>query len=741
MDEPSVLDYVKSKIQFWKKSRIEIPSEEEIPRDSSFQRIRTEFGDEKQREELACSEEMITPIEDNLTFSFPWRVICAVIIALIAQRFLEPPDQSKITAITLYIITTIFWIWSLLSDNVINHNSLETVSNVPSTINNFSLSIRKQPFIVSLGFTLLAFISFGNNRFTQINLLFWFTAIFLLIYSLWVSKTKIKSQFQFFSQFFKNTNISIQIKPWTLLVFFVFIIVLFFRLYMLEQVPGEMFSDHAEKLLDVSDILNGKTSIFFERNTGREAFQMYLTALISIILKTGLSFNSLKIGTAFAGLLTLPFVYLLGKESGGKWVGLMAFFLMGIAYWSNVISRVGLRFPLYPLFFAPTLYYLVKGLRTSNRNDFIFSGIALGLGLHGYSPFRFVPVVVVAAIFIYILHERSYQRRRQAIIALCITACIALIIFLPLFRYMMENFEMFNYRAMTRLGQVERAFQAPLWLVFFMNLWKASIMFFWNNGDIWVHSIPNRPALDIITAAFFFLGILYLIVRYIKRRYWLDLFLLISIPLLMMPSILSLAFPDENPSLNRTGGAMIPVFIISATAFVAIFSYLYKISKKSSSKIIISLSGLFLIGCSMSQNYDLIFNQFNTQFMRNAWNTTSLGYDIRAFSDSIGSPETAYVVPYPHWVDTRLVGINAGYPTKDYALSQEYIADTLSENRAKLFLFKPEDVDTMDTLLQLYPAGNLILKQEKFEGKNYYQFYVPPRGNITPESRLESSVK
>jgi hypothetical protein len=67
-------------------------------------------------------------------------------------------------------------------------------------------------------------------------------------------------------------------------------------------------------------------------------------------------------------------------------VGLLAFVLMGIGYWPNVISRVGLRFPLYPLFAAPTLFFLIRGLGTRNRNDFIFAGLFLGLGLHGSTP-------------------------------------------------------------------------------------------------------------------------------------------------------------------------------------------------------------------------------------------------------------------------------------------------------------------------------------------------------------------
>ena len=62
---------------------------------------------------------------------------------------------------------------------------------------------------------------------------------------------------------------------------------MYFRFADLATVPAEMVSDHAEKLLDVVDILNGNYSIFFPRNTGREALQFYLidckTALGKII--------------------------------------------------------------------------------------------------------------------------------------------------------------------------------------------------------------------------------------------------------------------------------------------------------------------------------------------------------------------------------------------------------------------------------------------------------------------------
>ena len=351
-----------------------------------------------------------------------------------------------------------------------------------------------------------------------------------------------------------------------ILVAVVFLLAGFYRFYLLNQVPPEMFSDHAEKLIDVTDVLRGNNFIFFRRNTGREAFQMYLTAAMAKIFGTGLSFLSLKLGTCLAGLFSLPFIYLLGKEIKNKEVGLLAMFFAGIAYWPNVISRVALRFALYPAFLAPTIFFLVRGIKRKKWNDFLFAGLFLGIGLHGYSPFRIVPFAVVLILLVYFLHTKSKDNRRLAVIALLLVGLISLIVFLPLGRYASINYSSFAYRMQSRMTDVETALPGSPLSIFFSNLWKALIMFQWDNGQIWVHSVPGRPALGVISAAMLSLGVILLVIRYIKKRHWMDLVLLLLIPLLMLPSILSIAFPDENPSLNRSGGAIIPVFIIIAIA-------------------------------------------------------------------------------------------------------------------------------------------------------------------------------
>jgi 4-amino-4-deoxy-L-arabinose transferase-like glycosyltransferase len=448
---------------------------------------------------------------------------------------------------------------------------------------------------------------------------------------------------------------------------------------------------------------------------------MYWTLLVANVFGTGLSFLSLKIGTALLGLLTLPYIYLLGKELGGGRAGLFALFLFGIGYWPNLISRIGLRFPLYPLFVAPTLLYLIRGLRTRSRNDIILSGLFLGLGLHGYSPFRIMPFVVFAAFGLYFLHLKVKQERIQTLLWFVLLGFASLFVFLPLLRYSMDNPGIFSYRAFSRLGSVETPLPGPAWQIFFSNLWNALRMFNWDDGEIWVNSLPHRPALDVVTGALFIIGIVLMIARYIRNRDWRDLFLLISIPLLLMPSILSLAFPGENPALNRAGGAAVPAIIVSALALDGFVTGLGATKRRQF--IAYGLTGILLFA-SAYQNYDLVFNQFDTQFRAGAWNTSEMGKVIKEFDGKYGRTDTVWIVPFPYWVDTRLPGVWAGIPNRDFAMWTDNLATTVEAPYPKLFMFWPEDKVAEKTLTELYPNGVLSRYTSATPGKDFMIFFV-----------------
>lgn len=695
--EPTVLDLYKSVTKDW----------------ASFFNFIRSLWDARRREELnrALAQQAAQPLiveevsEPPRAATFPWRALLALLIALAAQAFVEPPNRHYPLSLMLYLAAIGLLVWASFKDEW-RLPALPPAYQTPD-----ELLVRLIPLLLSILFALIAFFDFADGVFTWRNTFFWLASVGLLAYSLWIKTPKVEV----------TPEPSRSKWLWNGMVLLALGVSIFFRLYKLDAIPAEPFSDHAEKILDVYDISQGQTKVFFERNTGREAFQMYWTLLVAQVFGTGLSFYSLKLGTALLGILTLPFIYLLGREFGNKRVALFALFLFGIAYWTNVISRIGLRFPLYPLFVAPTLLFLIRGLRTRNRNDFILCGIFLGLGLHGYSPFRIAPFLVIAAMLIYLLHVKSNEARRQAAWWFVIVAVVSLFVFLPLFRYWIGHPDQFGYRALTRLSGVESPLPGPAWQIFLSNMYKGLLMFNWDDGEIWVNSMPHRPALELVTAALFVLGVTLLILRYIRRRDWRDLLLLVSIPILLLPSVLSLAFPGENPALNRAGGAAVAGILVSALALEGLVAGFG--SEKRRQVIAWGLTGI-LFAVSAFGNYDIVFRKFDENFRAGAWNTSEMGKVIRQFRDRYGQTDTVWVVPFPHWVDTRLPGVWAGIPNRDFALWQDQLQESLNYPAPKLFIFWNQDEETERILRELYPNGVLNRYTSAFAGKDFYIFIV-----------------
>lgn len=711
--EPSVLDYLKGKLFPRRNPPVEIP---ETP---------------------SISEENLNGLEHMPVIGktrggnrrFFWLLILIIVLSVIGQKFMEPPNRSVSIGLVFYSCAIILVVWNWIRGRFsVDFYPVVEVEPVAQPFRPYFLAF-------SIGSGCIATVLFNNNHFTGVNVTLWVISVICLLITFFpsVNWREIPGVlYRNIQSLFRN-GLRIQITPWSLVLLLTFILVFFFRFYRLNEVPMEMISDHAEKLLDVNDVLNGNFSIFFPRNTGREAFQMYLSAAIALIFGTGISFITLKIGTAIMGLVTAVYMYFLGKETGNRWVGLFAFILCGIGYWPNVISRIGLRFTLYSAFTAPALYYFFKGLRRKRWSDLVLSGIFVGIGLHGYSPFRVVPILLIIGIILYLLHYRNSDRQKFAVIGLVVVGFAALVFFLPLMRYMLDQPEMFAYRALTRAGSLERPLPGPAWQIFFNNLWQASTMFFYQNGTIWVHSIPLRPALDVVSAALFLIGLVVSILRYLKQRDWRILFLIFSIPFLMLPSILSLAFPDENPCLNRTAGALVPVFLIAAFGLDALVENVRRQGSGWRGWFAAGSVGGLLLLTSVLHNYILVFDQYDKNYINNSLNTSQIGAVIRDFADVYGDPNSAYVVGYPYWVDTRLIGMNAGYPTKDFAIWPDKFQDTVANKRAKLFILNIEDTRDLDLLRQLYPDYFETVYQGWVPTKNFIGFLVPPSVNSLEE--------
>lgn len=731
MEEPSVLDLVKEKLAFWRKrppQPAEVVEMQEEPATIIHESI-SDLSTEEPSVRMEGSEHSKSLSENTakIAYRFPWRILLAVVLGLIGQRFLTPEARNVTGGVFFYGMAVLFGIWGIFSREwQLAELPGDEFSGEPSKVRRFMLALGA---VVSG----LAFLALGGNQFTFLNVVLWLIAVTLIVLAF--VDTRPGNNIQTILKRWGNRARLpwlIKLEGFDLLFILAVIIILFFRLYHLNQVPAEMISDHAEKLLDIGDVLSGKFSIFFPRNTGREAFQMYWTALMIKIFGTGLSFLSLKIGAAIAGLFTLPFIYLLGKEMGSRWAGLAGMLLGGIAYWPNVFTRIALRFTYYPAFTAPALFYFMRGLRRSNRNDMIKAGIFLGIGLHGYTPMRIVPFLIVLIALLFVISRIKERKLGTTVINVTIVALVSAAVLLPLLRFTAEYPQLVSLRAFSRLGDASNPLPGSGIMIFLQNFWKASIMFFWSGGEIWPHSVPYYPALDSVMAVLYLLGTVLLLVRFAQKRNWQDISLLVSVPMLMMPSILSLAYPAENPSLNRTAAAFIPVALIAGLAFEALIKGIFRPAEGGRGKWLAIVVTIILLALTLGQNFNLVFDKYARQYQLSAWNTSEIGAVIRQFTDTIGESDSAYVVGWPYWVDTRLVAYNAGFPGKDFAIWPDQFDQTLAANGAKLFIINIQDTDSIEKLTALYPSGSLSLHKSPVEGKDFYVFVVPPQTAAQP---------
>lgn len=703
MDEPSLLDYLKERL--------------------NLRRLLKGGGLPSQDERSKPASQGVQP-EQRITIDrFPWRSLSALFLALIGQRFFEPGAGQPNLGIGFYLVAGGLLILALVKKEwTLKPIQADEDEQISSTYRRTSLLIFVPLFLIS-------FFTFSGNQFTSLNIFLWIVTFIAAMAAFWLPENGTHRWVGFkqgVHDFFQGGKLGLHLNWWNLLVVIVFMISAWFHLSQLNSVPLEMTSDHTEKLLDVNEVLNGNLSIFFPRNSGREPIQFYLTAALVKYFGMDMGFTTLKLGMALAFLFSLYYVYRLGKEVGNRWTGLLAMLLIGFASWTNILARSGMRLVLTPVFVTPTLFYLFRGLRQARRNDMILAGIFLGLGLLGYSAYRILPVVVILVFIIYFFHHKSANRLDGLSGGFGVLVLFSLVAALPLLRYAIQYPGAFTYRMATRMTGAEQAINGPVVQVFLQNTVKALTMPFWRDGNTWVISVTNRPALDVVTAVFYLLGVVLLLYTWVKKRNWQYMALLLSIPVLMLPSILALAFPTENPSLSRAGGAVIPIIVVAAIALESLLSSLWRKAQQSGGKLLVVLLAAGLLLVSARQNYDLVFHQYNLQYQNATWNTSKMGKIAREYIDSIGSPDTIWVVAVPYWVDTRLVAINAGELGRDYAIWADDLDYTLNEPGTKLFFVKADDREGMTKLMQLYPGGFSKYYTGLAPGREFFTYTVPP---------------
>lgn len=545
----------------------------------------------------------------------------------------------------------------------------------------------------------------------------------------------------------------------------------YFRFNGLVSTPPEMTSDHVEKLLDANRVLQGETNVFFANNHGRDAIQFYLLAFMSSTFGLELNFMLLKLLTAIEGIITLPVLFWMGREVIGRdnrrlgnLVGVILAGLVAVSYWHAMLSSLGLRIVLTPLFVALLVGFLARALRYNRRADWIAAGLTLGIGLYAYQAIRMFPVVIVLGfLFALIFKYRTLTVRRELVVNFIVLVIVSFSVFIPLFRYSVDFPEDFWRRTSGRLfgDDLTQQTDADGNLVMrvptmqeridafnqnipaLVNNYRNSLLMYNWKGDIaWFQNAPLQPAMDIITGGLLIVGLAAWIARMIRRRDVGDWVMLPMIIIMILPSALSIAYPLENPSATRMSGTLPGVYLLAAFALALIARGLMR-AAGGVGKVVAAAAVIGLLVFAYSANRDTLYNDYRVFYQLNSLPHHEGGEVLRGFVEQGGRYGNAFILSSAYWWDHRAVGIEGGridfpntivsfentptYLRDAYALrSGEYQFDP---NTDMIFFYNANNTAAEEWLKANFPEGFWQLYETSISDKPFKLYRVPALGD------------
>ncbi len=144
----------------------------------------------------------------------------------------------------------------------------------------------------------------------------------------------------------------------------------------------------------------------------------------------GRDLYTLRIVSVVLGTLTIPAVYVLGREVFNRRIGFMAAALLAAFPPHIQHSRLGIGIIADPLFGTLALAFMARAIKTQKRRDYALSGVCLGLTQYFYEAGRLLypPLVVVWVVIGLILWTPKPSVR-----GLLITLLAAVVVAVPIY--------------------------------------------------------------------------------------------------------------------------------------------------------------------------------------------------------------------------------------------------------------------------------------------------------------------
>ena len=389
----------------------------------------------------------------------------------------------------------------------------------------------------------------------------------------------------------------------------------YFRTHQLTELPSGLFVDEAINGIDAQTVgENGRFPLFFSDNNGREPLYIYLQAAITTLLDT--SAWSMRLTSAYIGILTLPIMYVLAHEfaptrkRSAITTGLLAMALLAVSFWHISLSRLGFRVILLLPLSMLTVFFFWRGWKHGNKQSYLLAGAALGASQYTYLAARLLPLLFAAfvsiqAAYFFWTHRPDWRtwRRQAKLHGVLIMAAATIIVAAPLAVYLGSHPEAIG----ARTGDVfilSTAVSPPAPTLAQNIVTTARLFVDQGDGNL-RHNLPNKPALTILELTGFLTGLVLALRAFRRPRTQL---LLLWLLIMIIPTV----FSTDAPHFLRAAGILPPMLMLTADGLL----WLWEISAERWAKrpflspIILPFLLLLIVGAITYRDY---FQRWGTE--------------------------------------------------------------------------------------------------------------------------------
>ncbi len=415
--------------------------------------------------------------------------------------------------------------------------------------------------------------------------------------------------------------------------FLILLIAAFFRFYRLNEIPPGLHFDESYHAFDVLRLLQGQFAIFFPANNGREPLYLYLLTVGVALF--GPQAIALRLTSAIIGTATVPVVYGFTRALfHSTRVAAFAALFTAISVWHIYASRFGERMILAVLFVLLTLWFFWRGISPSltlrardahqrggepqlishfnlPRADargacaYALAGMFAALSVYSYTNARLLPIILVTLTAFAILLHRAGAK--QYLIGFALAGGVALILFLPLGFYFLQNPDQFLTHTSNLSILDPRVNKGDLVGTLWGNLFAVAGMFLVRGDHEIFRNVANRPVFDPLIGLLFVIGLVLLLGALLSPRSSDEARLrAVLIATAIVVFLSTSVFSDDAPVFTRTIPALPFVMILPAWGASAIWD---RLSQAASQKIIAAGFGIIVL-VSAAQSFRDYFIDF-----------------------------------------------------------------------------------------------------------------------------------